>query len=279
MAKAPKLSQESIQDYLDDRMSAREKVHFTEHLQANPADARLVMEIQRQNELVKTIGEEILDEPVPDRLKAVISNAQDRNRDGGSTRAGTRARWGSGGGIPARWLVAASLAALIIGGNAGWYMRDYLDPPVTSADIILSSGLDAYRLYGADENFPVEFTSDKIDTVMEWLDRSFKAPIKIPVLDNAGYKLLGGRVLPYASGNYGFFLFENDKRERIAVICWPRAQTIEPVRRFSPGKDYTSRYWNKDKFGFAVYANSANSQFDAIADTIVEFYDGLFKQD
>lgn len=277
MTKAFKFTDESVQDYIDGRLSDRERMLFALHMQENPEDARLVRELQLQNDLLKGIGSDILDEDVPDNLLSIVRGASGSKFPTAGSPAHSspiRARR-----VATHWAIAASLATLIAGGIAGWLGRDYVDPPVSSEDIILASGLDAYRLYAGDKDYPVEFGSDKIDELTGWLDRTFKTPIKPPVLDDKGYTLVGGRVLPYASGNYGFFVYENAKNDRVAVICWPRSQRPQPVRRYNPGKEYTTRYWNKSTFGFAIYAQSANSEFDKIADAVVGFYDTLFGDD
>lgn len=276
MTEVFKFTDESIQDYIDGRLSSRNRMLFAQHLLANPGDAAKVSELQLQNDLLKGVGIDILDEEVPGHLRAVLQKSGVGKPSSGGRMNKSPVGSTRKSGFAIQWLVAASLATLVMGGFAGWVGRDYIDPPASSEDVILSSGLDAYRLYAGDKEYPVEFGSDKIDAVTSWLDRTFKTPFKVPTLEDEGYKLVGGRVLPYSSGNYGFFLYENAKSERVAVICWPRGQSPQPVRRYNPGKDYTTRYWNKSKFGFAVYAQSANSEFETVADKVTSFYETLF---
>lgn len=279
MPKAFQITDAKIQDYIDGRLSPRERALFAAQLESSPEKAELVYALQRQNDILKAAGAEILDEPIPERLRAVLDTS---NKTTNGSGAGRKSQIKSpmrsiGYGTSLARGIAASFMALVVGGVLGWYGRDLSEPEINPEDLVLSSGLDAYRLYGADKDFPVEFTSDRLNDLTGWLNRTFKVPIKPPALDDRGYKLIGGRVLPYSSGNYGFFLFENDKSHRVAVICWPRGQEIKRRRPYSPGKEYVSRYWNKDKFGFAVYAQSSNLDFDKIADSVVSFYDSLFE--
>jgi anti-sigma factor RsiW len=274
-----KITDETVQDYIDGRMDERERAAFAAHLLANPDDAELVADLLHQNDMLKGVGANILDEPVPERLAAIVREAGRRSVEkepASSSRPENHSTRRFSPGLRP-WAIAASLVLMLASGVLGWYARDYVDPPITGEDIILASGLDAYRLYGSDGGFPVEFSTDRIDDLTQWLDKSFKAKIRPPALDDSGYSLVGGRVLPYASGNYGFFLFEKPDKSRVAVICWPRGERVQAPRRFSPGKDYASSYFNKDRFGFAVYAQSSNGDFDKIVDSVSKFYDTLFE--
>lgn len=277
------MTDEIMQDYIDGRLDDRERAGMDRHLRGNPRDAALAADLQRQNELLRNLGGHVLEEPVPERLRSIVRNAAAQMSaspaaDAGiyAPAAGARRRFYMPGAI------AASLVALMIGGLGGWYARDYtLPPPVSMDDIILSSGLDAYRLYGGNDYMnPVEFSSDRIADLTGWLDKTFKAKIIPPSLEAQGYTLVGGRVLPYSNGNYGFFLFENNDKSRIAVICWPHGEggKTRQASKYNPGKDYASSSWNNDKFGFAVYGQSKNAEFQAISDAVMGFYDKLFKK-
>lgn len=277
-----KMTDEVVQDYIDGRLDQGERTKFVAHLDENPADAEFVSDLQRQDVLLKKLGSRILDEPVPDRLRAVLNDARTpgmaKQAPATQTAASSPAGWFRR--FVAPQVITASLVALLVGGACGWYGRGYVLPdPVTMDDIILSNGLDAYRLYGsADYSNPVEFSGDRLADLTNWLDQSFKANIKPPSLEDQGYSLIGGRILPYASGNYGFFLYENQQKARVAVICWPQGKqtTARTAPRFAPGKDYSSHYWNKNDFGFAVYGQSSNADFKSISDAVVGFYDKLF---
>jgi anti-sigma factor RsiW len=65
-------SDEQIQDYVDGRLGGRDLAAIAAYLLAHPGLAAEVETLRRQNEALKRIGEEILDEPVPERLRDVI---------------------------------------------------------------------------------------------------------------------------------------------------------------------------------------------------------------
>jgi anti-sigma factor RsiW len=65
-------SDEQIQDYVDGRLGGRELAAMAAYLLTHPGLASEIESLRRQSEALRQVGEEILDEPVPERLRAVI---------------------------------------------------------------------------------------------------------------------------------------------------------------------------------------------------------------
>lgn len=61
-----------IQDFVDGRLNPRHRELVTEWLVANPHAAAGAAAMREQNEMLRLLGQEILDEPVPERLRAVL---------------------------------------------------------------------------------------------------------------------------------------------------------------------------------------------------------------
>lgn len=65
-------SEEQIQDYVDGRLGGRDMVVMAAYLLRHPQLASEIETLRRQNEALKRVAEEVLDEPVPERLRDVI---------------------------------------------------------------------------------------------------------------------------------------------------------------------------------------------------------------
>jgi anti-sigma factor RsiW len=65
-------SDEQIQDYIDGRLRARDLALMTAYLFAHPKAASEIEALRRHNEALKQIGQEILHEPIPERLRSVL---------------------------------------------------------------------------------------------------------------------------------------------------------------------------------------------------------------
>ncbi len=98
MTQLPRPSDEQIQDYIDGRLGARELLVMAAYLFAHPAAASEIEALRRHNQALKRIGQEILDEPIPERLRDVL-----RRRPAGGTN-----------GVKPPWRNTGCLAALTI---------------------------------------------------------------------------------------------------------------------------------------------------------------------
>ena len=67
-----KLSDEKIQDYIDGRLSTRERAVVAASLIANPNLMREVMTLLLINEMVRYLGQHIIGEPVPETLTQTL---------------------------------------------------------------------------------------------------------------------------------------------------------------------------------------------------------------
>ena len=75
-----------IQDFIDDRLDGGARSCFIARLLAFPEVGAEVEAMRRQQEALRAIGQEILDEPVPPRLRVILrklSPARHNGRGGG----------------------------------------------------------------------------------------------------------------------------------------------------------------------------------------------------
>src|SRR5690554_4344952 len=72
MAKRSVFTDRQLQDYIDGRLSERDRASVAAYLLAHPDVAAEVETVRRQSEALRALGQEILDEPVPERLREVL---------------------------------------------------------------------------------------------------------------------------------------------------------------------------------------------------------------
>jgi anti-sigma factor RsiW len=75
-------SEEQIQDYVDGRLGGRDLAAMAAYLLTHPRLASEIETLRRQNEALKRVAEEVLDEPVPERLRDVIRQIARRQANG-----------------------------------------------------------------------------------------------------------------------------------------------------------------------------------------------------
>lgn len=77
-----RLTDEKIQDYIDGRLSERDRAVVAACLFVKPDVAARVSRLRLINEMIAGLGQQVLDEPVPDRLIEVLLSAPRNVRSG-----------------------------------------------------------------------------------------------------------------------------------------------------------------------------------------------------
>ncbi|ODR93626.1 hypothetical protein AUC70_12335 [Methyloceanibacter stevinii] len=77
-------SDENIHEFVDGRLSAPEAAKFAAHVAANPHLRRRVAALWLINQMLRGLGQHILDEPVPERLAKIV-RVRPSAPDGSST--------------------------------------------------------------------------------------------------------------------------------------------------------------------------------------------------
>jgi anti-sigma factor RsiW len=267
MADHEMLADDKIQDYIDGRLDDRDQAAVAAYLLAHPEAASHVEMLRRQNEALRGIGHEILDEPVPARLRNVL-HQQAREPAEASFVGRTRLR--STGFLEA----AAAILLFCIGGAAGWFMHDRLTPPPGLQDLIASNAADMYTFYGGDHDYPVDFPPDQTTELASWINRSFNREIPPPDLANLSYEYRGGQLLPISGASIGFFQFEGPDDARLAVVFWPGDQPPTQLERIGQQQNVTARYWLGDGFSFTVMSDANNPDLENAAEAVFSFYAG-----
>jgi anti-sigma factor RsiW len=150
MASHEILADYRIQDYIDGRLDERDQALVATYLLAHPDVASKVETLRRQNEALKGIGQEILDEPVPARLRDVLRQRNELRFVG-------RRRLRSSSFLEA----VAAILLFCVGGALGWFMHDRLVPRPGPEDLIASNAADVYTFYGGEHAYPVDFPPDR----------------------------------------------------------------------------------------------------------------------
>lgn len=263
MADPEILADHKIQDYIDGRLDERDQAIVAAYLLAHPDAASKVEMLRRQNEALKGIGREILDEPVPARLREVLRQQTETSFSG-------RRKLRSSGFLEA----VAAIMLFCVGGAIGWFMHDRLTPRLGLQDHIASNAADVYTFYGGEHDYPVDFPPDRTAELVSWINRSFDREISPPDLATLSYEYRGGQLLPMSGASIGFFQFESPEGARLAVVFWPGDQRPTKLDRIGLQENVAARYWLGAGFSFAVMSDEGNPDLESVAEAVFSFYDG-----
>ena len=265
MAESDILGEDRIQDYIDDRLNERDRANVAAYLLANPEIGAEVEKLRRQNEALKSVGQEILEEPVPDRLRSVL-HQQARIEDAAPASFVRIA--------PRSYFLeaAAALLLFIVGGGAGWLLHGQLNPSPSDDDLLTAQMAYAYGFYDAERDYPIDFSAERLQDFEAWITRSFERPVPPPDLGGFNYRFAGGRRLPTASAPVGLFQFENDEQKNVSIFFWRKNARSRGLPNWSDDDRNLVKIWVEGDINLAVISDKETPDFDNISDSVNQFY-------
>ncbi|CAE6784134.1 anti-sigma factor family protein [Paraburkholderia haematera] len=172
--------------------------------------------------------------------------------------------WWQRVGLAACWLAAGAGLALALGPLAprltggAWNGLGGQPPSFAErADI-------AYAVYTPERRHPVEVAASEEEHLINWLSKRLNRPLSVPSLQEYGYSLVGGRLLPGEAGPAAQFMYENSSGARLTLYVTGISRDETAFRLFRDGNRRTF-YWVSDRMGYALSGPIAEGKLRSIA--------------
>jgi anti-sigma factor RsiW len=226
-------------------LSEAERAAVGAHLAAHPDDSARVAAYQAQNEALHRAFDAVLQEP-----------------------------HGLAVGAPpqARWPWAAALAATFAGGvvigalvHAAW--GAHLGSGGTA--MIARQAALAHVAYVPEVRHPVEVAASDEQHLVAWLSKRLDTSVRAPSLGAAGYRLLGGRLLPPA-GEVGqapvaLFMYENAQGKRLSLLVRREPSSADTAFQFAQQGRTNVFYWIDGPLGYALAGELGREELSSVA--------------
>ncbi|MDE1011829.1 MAG: anti-sigma factor, partial [Paraburkholderia fungorum] len=122
----------------------------------------------------------------------------------------------------------------------------------------------AYAVYTPEQRHPVEVAANEEEHLISWLSKRLNRPLSVPSLQEYGYSLVGGRLLPGEAGPAAQFMYENRSGERLTLYITGISRDETAFRLFRDGNRRTF-YWVSDRMGYALSGPIAEDKLRSIA--------------
>ena len=234
----PNLSDADLQRFVDGELNQTEAQAVARQVDADDALKRQVEGYREINRRLAQVYAE--PQPVPARLLMAASGRREFPLAG----------------------IAAAFVWLLVGGVIGYFAsdrygsNDYLRPVAVEAAF-------AHAVYVPEVRHPVEVDADQQAHLNAWLSKRLNRPISAPDLRDAGYALIGGRLLPDGHRPAAQFMFENEAGGRITLYIRHALNTRDTSFRHAETDDLGIVYWVDDGLAFALTAAATR---DALID-------------
>jgi anti-sigma factor RsiW len=220
-------------------------------------------ELKLLSQALHQLYDPVLDEPVPGRIA-------------GRVRA-PRARW-------RKAAIAAGLVLLGLGAGvvAGWQLhvwRTSVPPQATGVPAFVKRAAVAHAVYSPEVRHPVEVAADQEKHLVAWLSKRLGAPLRAPKLEDVGYSLIGGRLLPGESGPAGApspvaqFMYQCKQGTRVTLyVRTDSPGNRETAFRYAAEGSVKVFYWIDHKLGYAI------SSADIAKDDLLKVANAVYQQ-
>jgi anti-sigma factor RsiW len=227
------------------------------YLAAHPEEEARFSQYAQQRQALRTAFAAQAGGPIPNRLRVAHLVAQQRRRG--------RERLAQ---------IAAALCLIVLGGIGGWAARDLTGPPSSSspgavASVITADAIAAYRTFSVEVRHPVEVDAGQEAHLVQWLSKRLGRQLVVPDLAAAGFRLMGGRLLPAEDGPAAQFMYENGNGERLTLYLRTGVGG-ETAFRYHEEGGIGAFYWSDEGFGYAIAAKADRDLLLRIAEIVYQ---------
>ena len=237
------VTEDELHAYVDNELPAERRGDVEAWLAAHPDCAARVRAWREMAEALHARYDSVADEAVPKRLEI------ERLVRG-----------------PRKWMygaIAATLLAFIGGGGVGWLARSATISP-SAIQNLASDALDAHRLYVVEVRHPVEVPGSERAHLQTWLTKRCGWEVRAPELGASGLKLVGGRLLPGATGPASFLMYESASGERYTLYT-SRSRSGTAQMRYTAAENSGAMYWSEDDVGYVLTGPTDKEKLHQVA--------------
>ena len=240
------ITENDLHAFADGQLDATRLLEVEAWLTSHPEQQTQVALWRQQARQLHRAFDHVLDEPVPARLTPAANSP--------------------------RWRYQAQFAAvawLMLGSVAGFVLRGQTGRDAGSAQTAMTlprQAAIAHAVFVPEVRHPVEVGADQEAHLVGWLSKRLGAELKPPKLDAAGYRLVGGRLLPGNRGEVAQFMYENDARNRLTLYVQPNAATGGDTGfRYARENEVDVFFWIDGRFGYALSGNTGREDMLRLA--------------
>ena len=233
------ITEDDLHALADGRLGPERRVEVEAWLASQP-EARAKADAWRaQNDALRALARDALDEPVPARLISALNPQRQR------------------------WLTAAAaaLVASVTMSAAGWFGHAWYAASGNPASAVFAAkrfardAMAAHVVYSPEVRHPVEVVAAEQQHLVQWLSKRLGTQLKAPVLQEQGFDLVGGRLLPGENGARAQFMYQNASGERITLYlsAIPKNGAAVPTAfRFENNGPVSAFYWIDRDLSYAL---------------------------
>lgn len=147
-------------------------------------------------------------------------------------------------------------------------VKSYTLPPTEGVAALAQEASASYGTFASDRLHPVEVRADGSDTLQQFAAATLGRSAAIPDLSKAGYRLMGGRVIPTAHGPGFMLMYDDDKGTRLVMLTRPMMVDQNKPMVASKTGNVRGWSWAKNGLGYSLVGALPHEDLHPIADAV-----------
>ena len=260
------ITDEMLSAWLDGELGAADRERVELWLQHNPQDMARVQAWAADRAGLASLHGRVLDEPVPEKLRAAVWSRKSID-------------------TTPRWAYAAAAAGLLVtgallGGGSVWqWQKRQFASQESALRAQLAAGTAqgwaqraayAHAIYVAEPRHAVEVKANE-EHLSRWLTRRIDMPVKLFDLQDQGFELVGGRLLPDGPGKSAQLLYQDAQKRRVTVYLRKPEKGTDTAFRYEQQGNVGMFYWVEEGAGYALVGELPKQ-------TLLELAQAIYKQ-
>lgn len=229
--------------YVDRQLTPQERAEVEVMLASDAASAEKVAVYRKQNEMLHALFDPTLSETPPPALYARPATSS-----------------------PLRY--AAMLGMLALGLSLGYGLRGML----ASAPAQLAwyqEAAFAHVAFVPEVLHPVEVSAAQETHLVNWLSKRLGAKVRAPHLQQAGFELIGGRLLPADALPAAQFMYQDSRGQRLTLyVKREQKADTETAFRYATEDGVSVFYWVDRDFGYALSGELPKADLLRVAEIV-----------
>ncbi len=229
--------------YVDQQLTPQERAQVEAMLANDAQAAEKVAAYRKQNEMLHALFDPTLSETVPPTLRVRPASAS-----------------------PMRY--AAMLGILALGLSLGYGVRSLREAAPAQLTWYQEAAF-AHVAFVPEVLHPVEVSAAQETHLVNWLSKRLGAKVRAPHLQQAGFELMGGRLLPADAQPAAQFMYQDSRGQRLTLYVKrePKAET-ETAFRYATEDGVSVFYWVDRDFGYALSGELPKADLLRVAETV-----------
>ena len=158
----------------------------------------------------------------------------------------------TGRAAPVWMRIAAAVALFAAGAASGWSAKDWRGASDAAAVQFAQRALGAHVVYMPERRHAVEVKANEEKHLVAWLSKRLGHAVRAPGLTEAGFELVGGRMLPDAGRPAAQFMYEDGGGQRVMLYVRSGRPDTDTAFRFVSEEGVGAFYWVDGPLGYAL---------------------------